>query len=127
MNRKIKYFIISLLAIAPLIQKVYAQDDAKPKEEVKVTDAKIKLTFDTTGGKHIITTITGKDATGAEVSVKDITVKILIKKSFGNLPVEGDNMASDESGNVTVDFPKAMPGDKNGIDTVIARVEGNAK
>lgn len=128
MKKYYKYILISLLAASPLIQKVYGEDEAKPKEEaVKVTDAKIKLTFDTTGGKHMIATITGKDAAGAEIPVKDVTVKILIKKSFGNLPVEGDNMATDEAGTVTVDFPKNMPGDKNGMDTVIARVEDDAK
>jgi len=127
MKHKLKYIIIGFLTVAPLVSKVYAQDDTKPKEEVKVTDAKIKLTFDTTGGKHIIATITGKDASGAEVPVKGVTVAIVIKKSFGKLPVLGDNMATDEAGAVSVDFPKAMPGDKNGNDTVVASVDADAK
>jgi hypothetical protein len=128
MKRKIIYLLIVLFAAAPLFQKLYAQDEEKPKDEVKVTDAKIKLVFDTADGAKLIKAIvTGKDATGAEVPVKDITVKIQIKKSFGALNVEGDNMATDDAGTVTVEFPKAMPGDKDGNVTVLAKVEDDPK
>jgi hypothetical protein len=127
MKRNIKYILIALITAAPLFQKLYAQDEEKPKEEVKVTDPKLKIAFDTTGGKHIIATVTGKDASGAEIPVKDVTLKILIKKSFGNLPVEGDNMATDDAGTVTVEFPKDMPGDKDGIVQVASKVEDDAK
>jgi hypothetical protein len=130
MKRNIKNILLILLAFSTqlVFQKAKAQDEEKPKEEaVKVTDAKLKLAFDTTGGKHIIATVTGKDAAGAEVPVKDVTLKIFIKKSFGNLPVESDNMATDEAGTVTVDFPKEMPGDKTGNLTIVSKVEDDPK
>jgi hypothetical protein len=130
MKRNIKNIIIILLVFSSqlVLQKAKATDEEKPKEEaVKVTDAKLKLSFDTTGGKHIIATVTGKDATGAEVPVKDVTLKIFIKKSFGNLAIESDNMATDDAGTVTVEFPKEMPGDKDGIVQVGSKVEDDAK
>jgi hypothetical protein len=128
MKSKIKYIFLSLFLTIALSPRLYADETEKPKDEVKVTDTKIKLSFDTLDGAKLIkATVTGKDASGAEVPVKDVTVKILIKKSFGSLPVEGDNMATDETGTVTVEFPKAMPGDKDGNVTVLAKVEDNPK
>ena len=46
-------------------------------------------------------------------------------RSFGLLPIEGDNLTTDENGEATVDFPNDIPGDKSGNVTVIARVEDN--
>ena len=128
MKHKIKYILLVLMAVISFgIQKIYAADDDKAKAEVKYTDATLKLSFDTTGGKHIIATVMAKDPSGAVVPVKDVTVVIQIKKSFGMLPVEGDNMATDESGTVTVNFPKELPGDKEGNVTVYSKVDADAK
>ena len=129
MKRKFKYIIILIIAFSSSlgIQKLYAADDEKAKEEVKVTDATLKLSFDTTGGRHIIATIMAKDPTGAIVPVKGVTVVIQIKKSFGMLNVEGDNMSTDEAGIVTVNFPKDMPGDKNGIVNISSKVDADPK
>ena len=108
-------------------QKLYAADEDKPKEEVKLTDATLKLSFDTTGGNHIIATVNAKDPSGAVVPVKDVTVSIFIAKSFGMLPVTGDNMITDETGTVTVNLPKNMPGDKDGILNISSKVDGDPK
>ena len=130
MKHPLKYIIILMIAFSTSFgfEKLYAaDDDAKAKEEVKVTDATLKLTFDTTGGKHVIATIMAKDPTGAIVPVKGVTVAILIKKSFGMLPVEGDNMVTDDAGTVSVNFPKDMPGDRAGIVNISSKVDADPK
>ena len=127
MKLKFKYIIIIMMALASQFgfQKLYAADEEKPKEEVKVTDATLKLTFDTTGGKHIIATVMARQ--GAIIPVKGVTIAVLIKKSFGMLPVEGDNMSTDDAGTVAVPFPKDMPGDKDGVVQISSKVDGDAK
>lgn len=128
MKNKLKYIFIVLISFSALgFQKLYADDDTKTAPEVKVTDATLKLSFDTTGGKHIIATVNAKDPSGAIVPVKDVTVAIFIKKSFGMLPVTGDNMITDETGTVTVNLPKNIPGDKDGILNISSKVDGDAK
>ena len=133
MNNIHKYLAAMCLMLALLfpVLNLKAQDDKKDdkkKEEVKVTDAVLQLSFDTAdGAKQIKATVKGKDASGTLVPVKGVTIKLFIKKSFGNLPVEGDNMATDDDGVVTVEFPKQMPGDKKGNVTLLAKVEDEPK
>ena len=50
---------------------------------------------------------------------------VYVKKSFGLLPIEGDNLTTDENGEATVNFPADLPGDASGNVTVIAKVEDN--
>ena len=128
MKSKLKYIYIILMGFAAFgFQKLYADNDTKTAPEVKVTDATLKLSFDTTGGKHIIATVNAKDPSGAVVPVKDVTVAVFIKKSFGMLPVTGDNMITDETGTVTVNLPKNMPGDKDNMINFSSKVDGDPK
>ncbi len=128
MKNKLKYIFILLMTVSSLgFQKLYAADEDKPKEEVKLTDATLKLSFDTTGGAHIVAVVNAKDPSGAIVPVKDVTVSVFIKKSFGMLPVTGDNMITDETGTVNVNLPKNLPGDKDGILNISSKVESDPK
>ncbi len=128
MKNKLKYIFIVLIGITAFgFQKIYADGDTKTAPEIKVTDATLKLSFDTTGGKHIIATVNAKDPSGAVVPVKDVTIAVFIKKSFGMLPVTGDNMVTDETGTVTVNLPKNMPGDKDNMINFSSKVDGDPK
>jgi len=61
--------------------------------------------------------------THAGTAVKGIDIHFYAKKSFGLLPLEGDNVTTDDNGESTIDFPTDLPGDASGNVVVIARVE----
>ena len=100
------------------IQHAFAQDSSN------VGIAKLTVSFlgkDST--RQVMATITKPDGTGKDTAVKGVEVHFYIYRSFGLLPIEGDNTTTDENGEATADFPSDIPGDKSGIVTVIARVE----
>jgi hypothetical protein len=60
-----------------------------------------------------------------QAPVKGVDVKVYVQRSFSLLPVEGDNLTTDEAGEAYVEFPKDIPGDASGKLTVVAKVEDN--
>jgi len=102
------------------VQPVLAQDSSN------TSNAKITLSFsgkDST--RQVKATLTKPDANGNDTAVKGVDIHFYVYRSFGLLPIEGDNLTTDENGEATVDFPNDIPGDKSGNVTVIARVEDN--
>ena len=117
----IKFLCIVLLSCSLLyVQPVLAQDSSN------TSNAKITLSFsgkDST--RQVKATLTKPDANGNDTAVKGVDIHFYVYRSFGLLPIEGDNLTTDENGEATVDFPNDIPGDKSGNVTVIARVEDN--
>lgn len=60
--------------------------------------------------------------TSADLPVKDVNVKLYVKRLFSLLPV-GSEETTDESGVATFNFPKDIPGGSDGKLTVIAKIE----
>jgi hypothetical protein len=75
--------------------------------------------------KQVKAVITNADSSGKESPVKGVEIKFYVKKSFGLLPLEGDNTTTDADGEASVEFPNDLPGDSLGNVTVIAKVEDN--
>jgi hypothetical protein len=89
-------------------------------------DAVIKLSFseeDSVRTVNALITKAGED--GIQAPVKGVDVKIYVKRSFSLLPVEGENLTTDDNGEASVEFPKDIPGDEEGKLTVIGKVEDN--
>lgn len=95
----------------------------------EITIKKAILVIDTTFDEEIRTvTAQLKEKTGNEwVAVKDIEMKLGVKRSLGNLSVgDAETYTSDSSGLATAEFKRdSMPGDKKGNLILVARVEDN--
>ncbi|HEX5152967.1 MAG TPA: hypothetical protein VFW07_16065 [Parafilimonas sp.] len=108
--------IIPLMCICMLLlcaQCLRAQDSTGSGE------AKLDISF---GEQDSIRQVTAK-LTHADTAVTGIDIHFYAKKSFGLLPLEGDNITTDDNGEATVDFPADLPGDASGNVVVIAKVE----
>jgi hypothetical protein len=89
-------------------------------------DAKIKLSFsDKDSVRTVKAVLTKADEDGIQTPVKGVDVKVYVQRAFSLLPVEGDNLKTNESGEANVEFPKDIPGDADGKLTVVAKVEDN--
>jgi hypothetical protein len=89
-------------------------------------EAKIKISLaekDSARTVKLLVTKAGED--GVQAPVKGVDVKVYVKRSFSLLPVEGDNLTTDEAGEASVEFPKDIPGDAEGKLTIVAKVEDN--
>jgi hypothetical protein len=97
------------------------------KAEIEITKA--RLLIDTATGsetKNITATFVALEG-GNWTPVKDVDVRIMIKRLGGNLTV-GDEATytTDSSGTVTAEFKRdSIPGDVNGNIVLIAKVEDN--
>lgn len=112
--------ILSLAGISFLLictQYLQAQDSTASGE------AKLDISF---SEKDSVKTITAK-LTHADNAVPGIDIHFYAKKSFGLLPLEGDNITTDDNGESTIDFPTDLPGDASGNVVVIAKVEDDEK
>jgi len=118
----IKFLRIVLLSYLLLcIQQAFAQDSS-----ISAATAKITLSFlGKDSARQVTATLTKPDMNGNDTAVKGVDVHFYIYRSFGLLPIEGDNLTTDDNGEVIVDFPNDIPGDKSGNVTVIAKVEDN--
>jgi hypothetical protein len=89
-------------------------------------EGKIKLSLTEKDSiRQVKATITQVGEDGTVAAVKGVDVKIYVKRTFSLLPVEGENLTTDENGEATVDFPKDIPGDSSGTLTIVAKVEDN--
>jgi hypothetical protein len=82
-------------------------------------EAKIDISF---SEQDSLKKVTAK-LTNAGAAVTGIDIHFYAKKSFGLLPLEGDNITTDDNGEATIDFPADLPGDASGNVVVMARVE----
>ncbi len=112
MRKKLK--VIAALVLWLAASQLFAQD------------AKIIMSFsekDSVRTVNCLITKAGED--GVQAPLKGVDVKVYVKRSFSLLPIEGENLTTDESGMASVEFPKDIPGDTEGKLTIIAKVEDN--
>ena len=108
-NRQLNRTFIVFLIIQLLTPTLFAQSE-KP--------ATIKLDFvKTDSTKTCVATVTsdGKPVAGPEIH-------LYVKRMYSLLAI-GKAVATDSTGVASIDFPKDLPGDKNGMLTVIAKIE----
>jgi len=101
-------------------------------EEILNADLTIKkaiLVIDTLAGADTRTiTAQLKEKTGNEwVAVKEIEMKLGVKRSLGNLTVgDAESYTSDSTGTASAEYKRdSMPGDEKGNLVLVARVEDN--
>ncbi len=97
-NLRITMTLALSLAIAPC---TLAQDDMQ--------DAQIELSFN-----EEEKTITAKVADTAGVPAEAVELYFYVKRTFSNLPIGDVFNETDEDGEVSVQFPADLPGDKDG-------------
>jgi len=118
MKRKSKLFI---LLTAPVIfffvnlTAVKAQDE---EEEEEVKEAQITLSFSQTDTTYTATATVMADT----VPVAEKEVLFYVKRFYSNLPI-GSGVETDENGVAIAEFPLDLHSGKDGIITVIARIE----
>ena len=88
--------------------------------------AKIKLSFSIEDSLRVLkVTATQKNEKGEEVAISKETVIIYVPRLFSNLKI--GEIALDESGTGTLEFPKEIVGDTLGNLVVIAKIEEHDK
>lgn len=96
------------------------------QEENDSAKAVIRLSvLDKDTVKQVTATVVKTNANGKETLVKGVEVHFYAERSYNPLPIGGDVQTTDETGSVTIDFPKDLPGDSAGNVTVIARIEAD--
>ncbi|HRH65351.1 MAG TPA: hypothetical protein PLU53_03565 [Bacteroidia bacterium] len=100
-----RYFIVALLWFPG---QVFAQDQ----------EARISLRFEKGDSINICKAL----VTANDTPVKDVEVKLYVKRLFSLLPV-GDATATDEEGVASFEFPGDIPADLDGKLTIFAKIE----
>ena len=102
------YLLLFLLQLAGLFS--FAQ-------ETKV--AVIKLSFSQTDStKTCKATVFSSDS----LPVKEKEIHLYVKRMYSLLPI-GKVVATDDKGEADINFPMDLPGDKNGMLTLVAKIE----
>ena len=99
------------------------------RAEIEITKARLLIdTATASETRNIIATFTALE-NGEWIPVKDVDIKIAVKRMGGTLTI-GDEATytSDSSGTVTAEFKRdSIPGDANGNIVLVATVEDNDK
>lgn len=103
--------------------KNYKQPPIKISGTIKIETAKMVLAYDSIK-KMIFATITDSIA-GERKPLSDITIKIFVKRTFGNLPVAETTTGKDGIGYFNI--PNDIPGDSVGTLSLVAKTQGNSK
>jgi hypothetical protein len=75
--------------------------------------------------RFIRVSFSAPDSAGNYVPVEYTSVRFFVKRLFGQLPVGDEYQMTDEEGNLEVEFPGDIPGDKAGMVTIIGLIESD--
>ncbi|PKQ65772.1 hypothetical protein BZG02_01830 [Labilibaculum filiforme] len=76
--------------------------------------------------KKINANLSGVTEKGDRVALQGIELSIKVKRSFGYLDISGDDAYTNEKGNVTIQFPADLPGDREGHVNLLVKVTDDA-
>ncbi|MGZ8550240.1 MAG: hypothetical protein ACXWV2_06250 [Chitinophagaceae bacterium] len=116
-KNNISHFLYSAKGLLILFAVLSAALQVAGQEEKTVT---IKMDFIRTDTSKICKATVLADS----IPVEGPEVHLYVKSLYALLPV-GKVVATDESGVANIDFPMDLPGDRNGLLTVIAKIEGD--
>src|SRR6266702_2022082 len=116
-NRFMKYALTLFMALSFISFKNIFAEDGEANANISLTVSQKESV------REVKAIITKTDAIGKIIPVQKVEVKIYVKRSFSLLPIEGENLTTDENGEASVNFPKDIPGDSIGNLIVIAKVE----
>ncbi|BAX79602.1 c-type cytochrome [Labilibaculum antarcticum] len=91
----------------------------------EVNDVRILLDINKED-KRIIANLSGLTKKGDRVALQGIELSIKVKRSFGYLDISGDDAYTNEKGEVNVQFPEDLPGDREGHVDLLVKVTDDA-
>lgn len=91
----------------------------------EVTDVKLELKVNE-AEKSMSAKLSGVTKTGKRVGLQGIEMSFLVKRSFGYLDVSGEDPYTNEKGDVQIQFPKDLPGDREGQVNMLVKVTDDA-
>ncbi|WP_321280249.1 cytochrome c [Marinifilum fragile] len=91
----------------------------------EVTDVKLELKVNE-AEKNMSAKLSGVTKTGKRVGLQGIEMSFLVKRSFGFLDVSGEDPYTNEKGDVQIQFPKDLPGDREGQVNMLVKVTDDA-
>ncbi|WP_321306205.1 cytochrome c [Marinifilum fragile] len=91
----------------------------------EVTDVKLELKVNE-AEKNMSAKLSGVTKTGKRVGLQGIEMSFLVKRSFGYLDVSGEDPYTNEKGDVQIQFPKDLPGDREGQVNMLVKVTDDA-
>ncbi|WP_421918086.1 c-type cytochrome [Marinifilum sp.] len=91
----------------------------------EVTDVKLELKVDD-ADKKMLAKLSGVTNKGQRVGLQGIEMSFLVKRSFGYLDVSGEDPYTNEKGDVQIQFPKDLPGDREGQVNMLVKVTDDA-
>ncbi|WP_461639835.1 c-type cytochrome [Labilibaculum euxinus] len=107
--------------------------DQNKKESKKIVEVKnpevtdVKLLLDINNeNKRILANLTGVTAKGDRVALQGIELSVKVKRNFGYLDISGDDAYTNEKGEVNVQFPEDLPGDREGHVNLLVKVTDDA-
>ncbi|HET9055344.1 MAG TPA: hypothetical protein VFN30_00720 [Chitinophagaceae bacterium] len=97
------------------------------ESEIEIAKAKLEFDTSTNGETKTVSAIITALQNGKWVPVKEIEMKIAVKRLGGDLKIgDEDTYTTDSTGTVTAEFKQnSLPGDANGNITLVAKVEEN--
>ena len=107
--------------------------DKNKKVSKKITDVKNPEVKDVTlilnindENKRVKAMLTGITKKGNKVALQGIELSVKVKRSFGYLDVSGDDAYTNEKGEIDIQFPKDLPGDREGHVNLLVKVTDDA-
>lgn len=87
----------------------------------EVTDVKIELDVDTEH-KKLKAQLTGLKKDGKRVGLEGIELSFLVKRAFGQLDVSGEEAYTNANGELLIQFPTDLPGDREGQVDLLVKI-----
>jgi hypothetical protein len=110
---------LTLIAVAKETEKYLTKSRSIEISPSKLTmDLKIQDSV-----KTINLSFSALDTLGQAIPKEDVTVKLFVKRMFGNLPLSEDFIATDENGEISAAFPETIKGDTEGTIEIIALID----
>ena len=94
------------------------------QEEITVSESNLNMSLEEVDSvRQVVITLQTTDAAGNTIPAADVEVRLFVQRMFGLLPLSSDPQLTDEQGEITLEFPAAIPGDTAGNLVVVAKVD----
>jgi len=119
LNDESKWMVITYLRSFDKNKKkaLVVKDVVNPE----VSDVKIGLDVDTEH-KKVKAHLTGLTQKGKRVGLQGVELSFLVKRAFGQLDISGEDAYSNENGELIIQFPTDLPGDKEGQVDLLVKI-----
>ena len=114
---------------SPKMYWVSLENDPKFRDvtaDLQVSPASLEVNAITKDSVRILSiSISSIDSTNSSQPIADLAVNVFVQRLFGLLPISEGFETTDEDGQLEIEFPQTIPGDAEGMVTVVTRVEEN--